>query len=525
METISLVWTEWLMVIVFVSAVIFWGFRMRSTASKSLEGSFLGGRKLRGSVASLSAVATCLSGGDFIGWAGLVYTFGVIIANCSLIDSFVMITIGLLLAPKLRKMNVYSLGGWLEKRYSRSVGITYSVVWCGSWMLFNMGLYIYGGALILHTLVGWPLYPSLIILTIIAASYTLLGGFSAVVATDVLQISLMFFPFLFISASVWIEVGNPAQLASMLPDAKAVFWTHDTPFGPLVLMILGIFFMNMSYWSTEAQILQRPIATRSEEEASISYLGIGFWLGILFPMLIVFPALAAIALYPDLKNPDHAMISLVRGFMPHGLYGVTVIGLMAGVFSSTDSQMNCFCTVFTSDLYKRLLRPNQSERHYLRVSKIAGVLFTLAAIGAALWISKSEKGMMYFAISVLATIMPPFSAIFIMGVLSRRANWAGALCGLVGGGTVAIILLVADKRGYLAGIADDTLYFRGMVAFLFSVPMTYFGSFLVKSSSSETELMREAGLKIIWTPKIRWMVIVLLLAVAGYVSFWAYFFR
>ena len=59
--------------------------------------------------------------------------------------------------PKLRRLNVFTLGGWLERRYSPVIGIMYSITWSVIWMLFNLGLYLYAGALVLNTLVGWLL--------------------------------------------------------------------------------------------------------------------------------------------------------------------------------------------------------------------------------------------------------------------------------------------------------------------------------------------------------------------------------
>jgi len=517
-----LIGIEWMMVAVFSLGVITWGFIMRAE-TRTLDASFLAGRKVPGFLAALSTVATNLNANDFIGGAGFVYAVGVVATHGSWVNSLALIFVSLFLVQKLRRLKVVTLGGWLERRYSFTVGFLYSLAWSLVWMLFNLGLYLYAGALVLNTLVGWLLNESIYLLSFIAAAVTLLGGFGAVVATDVLQILLMFFPFIFVAWGSLDKIGGISQIAARLPADKAHFWTNDTPFGSLTVMLLGIFFMGMSYWSSEAQVIQRPLASRSEEDSIISYLGATFWFSILVPLLVSLPALAAVCYFPDLKNPDHAMPSLIRMILPRGLYGVMVVGLMAGVFSSVEAQINSFCAMFTTDIYRRVLVRDRSERHYLIASKLSGAIFTLAAIGTAILFKFAENGMMLFAISVLATIMPPFAAVTILGALAHRVNKHGALVGLIAGVVVAIALVVADKQGHLKSIAKDTLYFRTMVTFLTSAILTWLVSLPTGAPRGDAE-GRAIDLSMHWSPRIIRMTLVLLAGLVGMAAFWTYFF-
>ncbi len=515
---------EWLMIAVFSVGIITWGFIMRRAAG-SLEGSFLAGRKVPGLLASLSTVATNLNANDFIGGAGVMYAIGAVNAQSSWINSVALVLVSLFLVQKLRRLNVYTLGGWLEQRYSFQVGISYSLVWSLIWMLFNLGLYLYAGAVVLNTLVGWDLYRSILLLSVISAAVTLLGGFGAVVATDVLQILLMFFPFIFVAIGAFTQIGGISEIARSIPPEKADFWAAHTRFGPLPILMFGTLFMGMSYWSTEAQVIQRPLSAKSEEDSIVSYLGAAFWFSILMPLLVYMPALTALHFFPDLKSPDHAMPSLIRTVLPRGLYGVTIVGLMAGVFSSTEAQINSFCTMFITDIYKRVLRPNRNERHYMVASKTAGILFTFAAIGTALLFTRAESGMMIFAISVLATIMPPFAAVTIMGALNRRITPDGALCGLTYSGVTAVTLVLMDLAKLLKPIADETLLFRAMVTFLVGVAVTWlargFGPPAEARSGSQASTM---DLSIQWSPRVIRMAIVLTVGIACMVGLWTYYF-
>ena len=449
MPTETLLPIEWMMVIVFVTGALVRGLLMHKSTG-TLENLFLAGRKVPAFIASLSTVATNMNANDFIGSAGFAYGVGAVILHGNLANGIALIFVSLVVMQKLRRISVFTLGGWLEQRYSPTVAHMYTFAWTFIWMLFNMGLYIYGGAFVLKTLAGWNLYYSIVGLSIIAAFYTLLGGLGAVIASDVLGVALMFFPFVFLSLAVWGDVGGPIELAKALPEAKTAFWGPHTPFGGITMAIAGMVFMSLSYWTSEAQIVQRPLSAKSEEDASSTYLYTSFWYTILVPLVVTIPALCAIKLFPGLDNPDYAMPLLIRTYLPRGLYGIIVVGLMAGVFSSADSQINSFCAMFTSEIYKKLFVRDKEKEHYLFVSKVAGILFTLAAIGTALLFSigSVKNGMMLFAFSVLATIMPPFGAVTIMGSLFKRISKQGALAGIIAGMAVAIVLLVAFNIDY-----------------------------------------------------------------------------
>lgn len=488
MQPGSLLLNEWLMVILFAGGLIVWGYVMRKRAAASLSAAFLAERKVPGFVASLSTVATNMNANDFIGMAGAVYGVGIVMLHQQFINALVLVFAGLVLMRKLRGRNAYSLGQWLRERYSPGVGNAYSVIWAFIWMLFNLGLYIYSGALVMHTLVGWDLYAGIVILSLIAAIYTLLGGFGAVVATDVVQLALMFFPFVILSGIVWTEVGGPIELLQSLPAEKAALWHSPTPFGPLGLTLGGMALIAMSYWSSEAQVVQRPLSSRNPDEAAISYMGASFWYALLVPLVVFLPALAAIQLYPGLPNNDFATPSLMRDFIPPGLYGITIVGLLAGVFSSCDSQINAFCTIFTTDIYKGMWRKQAGESELIRVSKIAGVIFTLAAIGTAIIFTFAREGMFLFAVGIVATIMPPFGAIALIGAMWRRASPRAAAAALFLGLPFAATLFYLDASGRLAWLARDTLYLRSGATFILTSAVLITGSLLGRYRDPLAEL-------------------------------------
>jgi len=518
MEPGYLIPIEWIMIIVFIVGVLSWGIYMKGKIV-DLSDSFLAGRKVPGVIAAVSTIATNFNTNDFIGGVGAAYAMGIIMVHQNLLSSFILIFLSFFLLKKLRVANVFTLGEWLRNRYSPAVGNIYSIIWVFVWMLVNLGLYIYSGALVLNTLVGWNLYAAIIIVTVVAATYTLLGGFGAVVATDVLQMVLMFFPFIFLIPRVWIAAGGLGGIAAGTPPETTDLWTSQSPFGHIGMVLFGAFFLSLSYWASEAQIIQRPLSAKGVNDAAISYIGVGFWHTLVTPFIIIVPGIAAVKMFPNLPNNDFAMPMLIRELIPRGLYGVTIVGLMAGFLSSADSQINSFCTMFIKDIYERMLVRNRSTEHYLKASKVAGGIFACAAIATAFAFSFAKHGMMLMALSILATIMPPSAVVIIIGAVWKGAGKTGALLGLISGFTTGLILVVLDFIGVLASVAENTMYFRTIVTIFVTIIVTVTVS-LVKheKTSYVTEKPVEEPPPVIWAENPKIMAVLLLItAVSMYI--------
>lgn len=473
MESGSLLINEWIMIVFYIAGVLLWGYFLKDRAAHSLADTFLAGRKVPGFIASFSTVATNLNANDFIGWAGAVYLTGVVMVHFPLQTAIVIAFLSLVMMKQLRQCNVYTLGEWLRKRYSPAVGNTYTFIWTFIWMPFGLGLFIYAGSVVMHTLVGWNLYVSIVALTLVAATYTLLGGFRAVVATDVLQLFFMFFPLVVLCILIWNAVGNPVKLLETLPAEKADLWSSTTSFGPISVILFGHLIMAMCFWCCDAQLVQRPLSTKNPNEAAISYLGAGFWYALLVPLLAIFPGLAAIKFFPNLTNNDFATPMLLKEFLPPGLYGVAIVGLLSGVFSSADSMINAFCTMFTTDIYQGIINKNANKERLLKVSRIAGVLFTMAGICTAISFKLFAKyGMFMYLASVLATILPPLGAVAVLGAVWKRCSPRGASVGLIVGFIFSLIFLGLDLNGTLAPIAKDSMFFRSLVIFVLTAVIT-----------------------------------------------------
>jgi SSS family solute:Na+ symporter len=380
---------------------------------------------------------------------------------------------------------VYTLGGWLRQRYSPLVGNVYNAIWILVWMPFGLGLYIYAGSLILNTLVGWDLGLSIVVLTLVASIYTLLGGFRAVVATDVVQLFFMIFPLLVVRGIISCTVGGPVDLLREIPASKADLWSSDTPFGPIGVLFFGHIAMALSFWTCDAQLVQRPLSTSNENEAAVAYLGAGFWYVLIVPFVAIFPGLAAISSFPDLAKSDYAAPMILREYLPPGLYGVAIVGLLSGVLSSVDSTLNAFCTMFTREIYVGIWNREASDQRQLTVSRYAGIVLTLVGIGTAYYFSFNDS--MFVSIAkIIAIIMPPLGAITVLGALWQRCSNRAAIAGLLAGYGCSLSLAILDRANRLAVIAAEPAFFNGLVSFVVTVVVVCLISLVAPQRASVT---------------------------------------
>jgi SSS family solute:Na+ symporter len=186
-------------------------------------------------------------------------------------------------------------------------------------------------------------------------------------------------------------------------------------------------------------MVQRVLAARSLRDAHRGALLAGV-LKLPVLVLLVLPGLFALVLYPDLGNPDLVFPRLAFDLLPEGIRGLILIGFIAAVVSSVDSVLNSASALVTMDFYAAL-RPEASEARLVRVGQV--VAATVLGAGALIAPQIEQFSSLWtYLQSALSYLTPPVVAVFLGGLFLRRANRHGAFYTLLGGGALALTLLV-----------------------------------------------------------------------------------
>ena len=330
-------------------------------------------------------------------------------------------------------------------------------------MAFGLGIMLWATGVLLSELMGWPIMISIIITAIIVGLYTVIGGLSAVVMTDVVQLIVMFVGGIAILALGMWELGGWSGMVDKITSYGPEFSDHfnliispkaNTPY-PWTGILFGLaIVLAPAYFIANQTIVQRSLGAIDEWNAKASVL-FGAFLKMFIPVLFVFPGLIALGLFPGIADGDRAFPVMIKELLPPGMTGLVFAAFFAGLMSSVDSTVNSAATIWTKDIYEKFIKKDADDRHYLIVGRIFTVVLLLFAIITAP-ISEKFPGIYVYVQTLLSFFQGPTLGILVLGMFwSRMTQWGG-LVGLIGGMCVSALLYIFKST--LFTIDDPFLY-------------------------------------------------------------------
>jgi SSS family solute:Na+ symporter len=258
-------------------------------------------------------------------------------------------------------------------------------------------------------------------------------------------------------------------------------------------------FLTVGIWysCTSQHIVQRVLSAKDEWHARTGVVCAGFLHGIA-PIFFVIPGIIAYHLYPNLKHPDGAYLTLVKEFIPAGLKGLILAGVAAALMSTLSAVLNSASTLVTIDLYRKF-RGRAEDRREVVFGQISGVVMLVLSMLTALeFLRESRSGDNIVSLFVLIQniffyIAPPFAVIFTLGLLWRRGTGTAALITIVSGFAFTVLL----ERVIFPHVAMLTpynnYYHRALLAWIFCMIVMIAASLLTMPPPPE----KTEG--IIWT--------------------------
>jgi SSS family solute:Na+ symporter len=158
--------------------------------------------------------------------------------------------------------------------------------------------------------------------------------------------------------------------------------------------------------------------------------------------LMVLPGSAALLIYPHLPRDDMVYAQLLFGLLPAGIVGLTIAGFLSALMSSIASTLNASSTLFTMDFIHRW-RPDLDGDALVRISRFSTLIFAGLAVAWAPQIERFSSLWIYVQ-AVLAYVVPPITALYLVGLFWARANSAGATACLVMGILSGVALFLAN---------------------------------------------------------------------------------
>ena len=434
-----------------------------SRKGKGSEDYFMAGRKLPWWVVGGSVFSTNISASHLIGMLGIGYSVGFAQSHYEILAVFAILILAFLFIPVYRRLPLFTLSQFLEKRFGDKVRLTYALLVLLLIIVQLIGHY-YIGARALSMLTQGSLfeinYPvALLLLSLIICSYTFFGGLSAVVYTDTLQavfiivVAIILCYFTFSSPEI-NGFSGLLTLDSHLPEGSRkmnLYLPANHPDLPVSGVFTGLILLHFFYWITNQYLVQRVLAAKSDDAAKHGVMVAGLLkLGI--PFVTIATGVAAAHLlnikYAGQKIlPDDAFLYLVNAVIPagFGLIGLLISGVLASTFSTIDSMMNSATTLFCIDIYKKYYRKNITDKELVIVGRLVTLTITLlAAVLAYATYNPQSAGNFFLKISSHGSYFTPgiivvfFAAVFVRRIPSQAVLWT-----MVSAPFIAILLEVS----------------------------------------------------------------------------------
>jgi Na+/proline symporter len=319
-------------------------------------------------------------------------------------------------------------------------------------------------AKIANVLLGWPMTQTLVVCSAINVLFAATSGLWGVLVTDFLQFGIAMGGS--VAAAIYAlrrpEVGgldglirqiDPASLA-MLPDLSD--WRVAAP-----LLVIPL---TVQWWSTwypgsepggGSYVAQRMLAARSERDAMAGTLLFNVahyalrpwpWMLVALSSMLVFPQISDIAralphVDPGLLGHDMAYPAMLT-FLPSGLLGVVVAGLLAAYVSTISTHLNWGTSYLVHDLYRRFVAPGADERHYVLVGRLVTALLMVVAAGFTLVLETART-----SFDLLLSVGAGTGLLYLLRWFWWRINAWSEIAAMASSFVLAMLILIARRQG------------------------------------------------------------------------------
>lgn len=432
-----------------VGIVVLGVYSTRKQKSNS-ENYFLAGRGLNWMVVGAALFASNISTIHLVGLAASGFNEGLVWGNFEWMASFTLILLGLIFAPFYFKSRIRTLPEFLEKRYNSAVRSFLAFMGIVGALFVHIGMSLYAGAVVFETFFGINVYISIVIISVLTGIYTILGGLKAVVVTETLQTFILLVGSLILTVFAFYALGD-AGISSLdefksavKPEQLSMLRSDEGGVNGLTwyAVFLGYPVLGIWYWCSDQTIVQRVLGAKSMDDAQRGPIFAGF-LKILPLFIMVLPGVIAYVILQDkIDDSNQALPVLVTELLPVGLRGFMAAALLSALMSTIAAALNSCGTLVAFDIAKRI-NPMISDSSQVRIGRISAVIVMILAI---LWSTQGGRFSSIFeAINKIpASLAPPISAVFLLGVFSKRGTEKAAMVTLVIGFISGIIVFMLD---------------------------------------------------------------------------------
>jgi solute:Na+ symporter, SSS family len=442
--------TDYLIIALYLAGITLFGLRFRKK-QRSLRDYFLAGRDIPWWAIALSIVAAETSTLTIISVPGIAYDTN--FTFLQLVMGYVVgrVVISFVLLPHYFRGDLYTAYELIERRFGRGL----RSLTAGLFLLTRAaaeGVRVYAVSIVVSIALGTGEVTSIAIITALTVVYTFEGGLAAVIWTDVVQTAIYvggtlvgLVTILHLVPGGWAAIHAAAASAGKLQvfDFSWNFWIPYTFWAG----VIGGAFLTTASHGTDQLIVQRLLAARGQKQSVMALLSSGVWVFFQFALfLIVGVMLWAYYRLPSANfgRADRIYPTFIVSRMPHGISGLLIAAILAAAMSNLSAALNSLSSSLIMDFYMRF-RPLAEERTKMRLSRVATLFWALLLFALAVLSLNKVGRVVEVGLQIASIAYGALLGVFLLGVLTRRANQRGAMVGMVFGFGVEIYLWLGTR--------------------------------------------------------------------------------
>lgn len=415
---------DYAIVIGYIVILIIIGYRASFAEKKKTDETlFLANKSLGWASIGFNMWGTNVGPSMLLAYASIGYTTGIVAVNFDWYAFVFLLLLAIVFAPKYLAAKVTTMPEFMGNRYgdsTQNILAWYALI---KMLISWLSLGLFAGGYLVRQILGIPMWESVIALVSFAGLFAFAGGLKAIAKVNFFQMILLIAVSLTLTIMGVTKAGGLSAVYHKVPHDywNLIHPASDTKY-PWYAILLGYPVAAIAFFCTDQAMVQSVLGAKNLEQGQLGVNFIG-WLKILSLPLFIVTGILCYILFPNLKDPAEAYMTMVTHIFPPGMNGLVIVVLIAVLVGTIGSSLNSLSTVFTMDVYVKKFNPTATNKQIIKMGRITVVAGCLLAIIIALAID-NIKGLNLFDIfqSVLGFIAPPLSVVFLLTVFWKRTT-------------------------------------------------------------------------------------------------------
>jgi solute:Na+ symporter, SSS family len=422
----------------YLAGITLFGLRFRKK-QRTLRDYFLADRNIPWWAIALSIVAAETSTLTIISIPGLAYDTNLTFLQVVLGYVVGRVIISFVLLPHYFRGDLYTAYELIERRFGKKL----RSLTAGVFLLTRgaaEGVRVYAVSIVVAIALGTGEVTSIAIITALTLIYTFEGGLAAVIWTDVVQTVIYvggtlvgLFTILHLVPGGWPAIHSLAESAGKLRvfDFTPDFWKPYTFWAGLI----GGTFFTLASHGTDQLIVQRLLAARNQRQSAAALVSSGVAVLFQFALFLTIGVML-FAFYhvpsASFGKADRIFPTFIVTQMPHGISGLLIAAILAAAMSNLSAALNSLSSSSIIDFYLQR-HPEIDEGRKIRLSRMATLFWALLLFGLAVLSLHKVARVVEVGLQIASVAYGALLGVFLLGVLTRRANQNGAMVGMLCG--------------------------------------------------------------------------------------------